>query len=169
MPLDAPVCTSRIFILAPSFHLPYWRNGTTRIAPVPGAPRGRRFCFSLLPLPALARVDHVEHAAKALAADATEARRNGLSDELKVQASARAKGEETLAPPVSTETAAAAATGSGIADGFTEQLAAASSQLSPFRDAIHVVKYALLCLALASIGLTLYAVWHRARIKAATG
>jgi lysozyme family protein len=117
----------------------------------------------------LARVDHVERAARAMAADAEQARRNGLPDDVKAQASARARAEHTLAPPVSTETAAAAATGSGLAAGITEQLGAATSQLSPFQDAIHVVKYALLALALASIGLTLYAAWHRARIKEATG
>jgi lysozyme family protein len=117
----------------------------------------------------LARVDHVENAAKAFALDAGAAHRNGLSDDLKVAASARAKSEDTATPPVSTETAAAAATGSGIAAGFTEQLSAATSQLSPFQDAIHVVKYILLGLALASIALTVFSVWHHARIKEATG
>ena len=117
----------------------------------------------------LARVDHVEHAAKAFAADAGQAERNGLTDDVKTLASARARAEETVAPPVSTETAAAAATGSGIAAGFTEELSAATSQLSPFQDAIHVVKYVLLTLALVSIGLTLYAAWHHAKVKEATG
>jgi lysozyme family protein len=117
----------------------------------------------------LARVDHVERAAKAFAADAEQAQRNGLADDLKAQASAKAKAEATAAPAVSTETAAAAATGSGIAAGFTEQISAATSQLSPFQDAIHVVKYILLGLALVSIGLTVYAVMHRAKIKEATG
>ncbi len=117
----------------------------------------------------LARVDHVEHAAKAMALDAAQAERNGLSDDLKAAATARAKAEDTVAPPVSTETAAAAATGSGIAAGFTEQISSMTSQLSPFQDAIHVVKYLLLGLALASIGLTVYAMWHRAKITEAAG
>jgi lysozyme family protein len=117
----------------------------------------------------LARVDHVERAAKAMAASAEHAQRNGLTDDVKVLASARAKAEDTTRPPVSTETAAAAATGSGIAAGVAEQLSAASAQLSPFQDAIQVVKYLLLGIAFASIGLTLYAIWHRAKVKEATG
>ena len=117
----------------------------------------------------LARVDHVERAAKAMAANAEHARRNGLTDDVKALASARARPEDTTHPPVSTETAAAAATGSGIAAGFAEELSAASTQLAPFQDAIHLVKYLLLAFAFASVGLTLYAMWHRARIKEATG
>jgi lysozyme family protein len=117
----------------------------------------------------LARVDHVEHAAKAMAHDAEQAQRNGLDDDLKAQASARAKAEDTAAPPVSTETAAATATGSGIAAGVTEQLGEMTSRLSPLQDAIHVVKYLLLGLALVSIALTIYAAMHRNRIKEATG
>lgn len=117
----------------------------------------------------LARVDHVERAAKAMAANAEHARRNGLTDDVKALASARARPEDTTRPPVSTETAAAAATGSGIAAGFAEELSAASAQLAPFQDAIHLVKYLLLAFAFASVGLTLYAMWHRARIKEATG
>lgn len=117
----------------------------------------------------LARVDHVERAAKAMAANAEQARRNGLTDDVKALASARARPEDTTRPPVSTETAAAAATGSGIAAGFAEELSAASAQLAPFQDAIHLVKYLLLAFAFASVGLTLYAMWHRAQVKEATG
>jgi lysozyme family protein len=117
----------------------------------------------------LARVAHVEKAAKAFAADAEQVRRNGLDDDLKAAASARARAEDTAPPPVSTETAAAAATGSGIAAGFAEQIGAATAQLSPFQDAVHVVKYLLLVLAFASVALTLYAMWHRAKLKEAIG
>src|SRR5712691_3235774 len=62
----------------------------------------------------LARVDHVERAAKEMAAfdgvqgAKAQPQRNGLSDDLKTQASARAKAEDVAAPPVSAETAAAA-------------------------------------------------------------
>jgi len=117
----------------------------------------------------LARVDHVERAAKAFAADAAQARRNGLSDDLKGAASARARAEDTVAAPVSTETAAAAATGSGLAAGFSEQIGSASTQLAPFGDAVHVIKYVLLALALAGVALALYAAWHRAKVREATG
>ena len=51
----------------------------------------------------------------------------------------------------------------------TDQLGQASAQLGPFADTIHVVKYLLLGIAAVSIALTLYAVWHRAKIKEATG
>jgi len=127
----------------------------------------------------LARVDHVERAAKAMAATAdlpAEARRaeagagrNGLSDELKVQASARSRAEDVAAPPVSAETAAAATTASGVGSGLTEQLAQTSSQLAPFQDTIRVVQYALIAVATVSLALTLYALWRRAKTREATG
>ncbi len=117
----------------------------------------------------LARVDHVERAAKAMAADARQAQRNGLSDDLKTAASARAKAEDTAAPTVSAETAAAATTASGIGSGLTEQLAQATTQLQPFQETLRIVQYALIAIALASLGLTLYALWRRAKIKEATG
>lgn len=135
----------------------------------------RRFYRALAQFPRygrgwLARVDHVEKAAKAMAlAGAEHARRYGLSDDVKLEASARARAEDTTAPPVSTETAAAAATGSGIAAGYTEQLSGLTDKLSPLQDAIHAVKYLLLGIALVSIGLTLYAVWHHGKVKEATG
>ena len=135
----------------------------------------RRFYRALAQFPRygrgwLARVDHVEKAAKAMAlAGAEHARRRGLSDDVKLEASARARAEDTTTPPVSTETAAAAATGSGIAAGYTEQLSGLTDKLSPLQDAIHAVKYLLLGIALVSVGLTLYAVWHRGKVKEATG
>lgn len=118
----------------------------------------------------LARVDHVEKAAHAMAASGVGApRRKGFSDELRAQASARAQAEATKEPPVSTEAGAAATTGAAVGAGLTDQIAAASSQLAPFQDAIQIVKYLLLGLAVASIALTLYAVWHGRRIREATG
>src|SRR5262249_38027756 len=117
----------------------------------------------------VAGVDDVERAAKVFAADAAQARRNGLSDDLKGAASARAKAEDTVAAPVSTETAAAAATGSGLAAGFAEQIGSASTQLAPFADAGHVVKYVLLALALAGGALAPYAAWQRAKVREAIG
>ena len=116
----------------------------------------------------LARVDHVERAAKEMVASAKPVR-NGLSDDLKAQASARAKGEDVATPPVSAETAAAATTASGIGSGLTEQLAQTTTQLQPFQDTIHVVQYALIGVALVSLTLTLYAFWRRAKVKEATG
>jgi len=116
-----------------------------------------------------ARVDHVERAAKVFASDAAQARRNGLSDDLKCAASARAKAEDTAAAPVSTETAAAAATGSGLAAGFAQEIGGASAQLAPLQYTLHIVKYVLLVLALAAIALALYGAWHRAKIREATG
>src|SRR5262249_3853804 len=115
----------------------------------------------------LARVDHVERAAKEMAASALP-QRNGLSDNLKAQASARAKAEDTAGPPVSAQTAAAATTASGIGSGLTEQLAQATTQLQPFQETIHVVQYVLIGIALISLGLTLYALWRRAKVKEAT-
>jgi hypothetical protein len=52
-----------------------------------------------------------------------------------------------------------------LADGLGQ----ASAQLSPFQDTINVVKYLLLGIAVVSIGLTLYALWHRNRVKEAAG
>ncbi len=117
----------------------------------------------------LARVDHVEHAAKAMAHDAEQAQRNGLDDDLRTQASARAKAEDTAKPPLSAEAGAATTTATVTGAGLAEELGQASEQLSPFQDAIHVVKYVLLAIAVVSIALTVYAVWRRNRIKEAAG
>jgi lysozyme family protein len=117
----------------------------------------------------LARVDHVERAAKALAASAAAPPRNGLNDELKAQATARARAEDTAAPPLAPATGAATTTGSVVAAGLAEQLGNASQQLAPFQDTIALVKYALLAIAVASIVLTLYGLAHDGKVKAATG
>jgi lysozyme family protein len=118
----------------------------------------------------LARVDHVEKAAKALAAAGAEAtQRGGLSDDLKAQASARAKPEDTARPPLSTEAGAAATTGTVIGASVTDTLGKAADQLGPFQDAIHVVKYLLLGIAVVSIALTLYAAWHGGKTREAAG
>ena len=109
----------------------------------------------------LARVNHVERAAKAMAADARQAQRNGLSDDLKTAASARAKAEDTAAPTVSAETAAAKSR--------NVTYYADPTQLQPFQETLRIVQYALIAIALASLGLTLYALWRRAKIKEATG
>jgi lysozyme family protein len=116
----------------------------------------------------LARVDHVERAAKAMAI-AGEARREGMSDDIQAQASARAKAEDTKTPTVSTEAAATAATGSTIAAGSADQLSTLTEKLTPLQDAIHVVKYILLGVALLSVFLTVYSIWHGRKLKEATG
>jgi len=120
----------------------------------------------------LARVDHVEKAAKAMALAGVEASaRGGLSDDLKSAASARAKAEDTARPPLSTEAGAAATTGTVIGAGVTDQLGqslqGAASQLGRFADTIHIVKYLLLGIAVISVVLTLYAAWHGARTREA--
>ena len=117
----------------------------------------------------LARVDHVERAAKAFAAAADQAQRAGLSDDLKAEASARAKAEDTVKPPLSAEAGAATTTATVTGAGLADQLGQASSQLAPFQDAIHVVKYALLGIALVTIALTMYGLWHRAKVEEAAG
>ena len=118
----------------------------------------------------LARVDHVEKAALAMAASGVGApRRKGFSDELRAQASARAQPEAVKAPPVSTEAGAAATTGAAVGAGLADHIATATSQLAPFGDAIATVKYLLLGLALASVVLTLYAAWHGRKVREATG
>jgi lysozyme family protein len=120
----------------------------------------------------LARVDHVEKAAKAMARAGVEATtRGGLSDDLKSAASARAKAEDTARPPLSTEAGAATTTGTVIGAGVTDQLGqsleGAASQLGPFADTIHIVKYLLLGIAVISVVLTLYAAWRGARTREA--
>lgn len=116
----------------------------------------------------LARVDHVEKAAQAMAvAGAEQVQRAGLSDDIKAQASARARAEAVKEPPVSTEAGAAATTGAAIGTGLADQLATASAQLAPFQDAIQTVKYLMLGIAVVSIVLTLYSVWHGRKIKEA--
>jgi lysozyme family protein len=118
----------------------------------------------------LARVDHVEKAAKAMAAAGVEATtRGGLSDDLKAEASARARAEDTARPPLSTEAGAATTTGTVIGASVTDTLGKATEQLGPFQDAIHVVKYLLLGIAVVSIVLTLYAAWHGAKTREAAG
>lgn len=117
----------------------------------------------------LARVDHVEHAAKAMAASVDQAQRAGLSDDLRAEASAKSKAEETAKPPLSAEAGAAATTATVTGAGLADQLGQASAQLSPFQDAIHVVKYLLLGIAVVTIMLTAYGLWHRAKIKEAAG
>jgi lysozyme family protein len=116
----------------------------------------------------LARVDHVEKAARAMALAGVEASaRGGLSDDLKSAASARAKAEDTVRPPLSTEAGAAATTGTVIGAGVTDQLGQAANQLGPFADTIHIVKYLLLGIAVVSVVLTLYAAWHGGRTREA--
>jgi lysozyme family protein len=118
----------------------------------------------------LARVDHVEKAAKVMAvagAHATE--RAPLPSELQQQATARAKAEHVQLPPISTEAGAAATTGAAAGGGLADQLAHASSQFAPFQDAIHMVKYIMLGIAVVSVVLTLYSVWYAQKIKEATG
>ena len=118
----------------------------------------------------LARVDHVEKAAKALvSAGAEDTHRGGLSDDLKSEASARAKAEDTAKPPLSTEAGAATTTGTVIGASVTDTLGKATEQLGPFQDAIHVVKYLLLGIAVVSIALTLFAAWHGAKTREAVG
>lgn len=135
----------------------------------------RRFYRALAQFPRygrgwLARVDHVEKAAKAMAASsADQVQRSGLSDDLKGEASARAKAEDTTQPPVSTETSATVATTSGICAGYTDQLNTLSDKLTPFQDAIHALKYVLVGVAFLSVALTLYALWHKGQVKEATG
>jgi lysozyme family protein len=117
----------------------------------------------------LARVDHVEKAAKAMAlAGVEETRRGGLSDDLRSEASARAKAEDTARPPLSTEAGAATTTGTVVGAGVSDQLGQAASQLGPFADTIHIVKYLLLGIAVISVVLTLYAAWHGAKTREAT-
>ena len=117
----------------------------------------------------LARVDHVERAAKAMAQRTLAPQRNGLHDELKAQATARARAEDTAAPPLAPATGAATTTGSVVAAGIAEQLGNASQQLSPFQDTIAIVKYALLAIAVVSIVLTIWGLAHDGKVKAATG
>jgi lysozyme family protein len=117
----------------------------------------------------LARVDHVEKAAKAMAAGEAEPKRNGLHDELRASATARAKAEETTPAPLAPATGAATTTGSVMAAGIAEQLTSASTQLAPFQDAITIVKYVLVAIAMMSIVLTIYGLAHDAKVKAATG
>ena len=118
----------------------------------------------------LSRVDHVERAAKAMARAGTEATtRGGLSDDLKVEASARAKAEDTAKPPLSTEAGAATTTGTVIGAGVSDQLGQAANELGPFADTIHVVKYLLLGIAVISVVLSLYAAWHGGRTREAAG
>jgi lysozyme family protein len=117
----------------------------------------------------LSRVGHVEKAAKAMAASTAAPQRNGLHDELKAQATAKARAEDTAAPPLAPATGAATTTGSVVAAGVAEQLGNAGQQLAPFQDTIAIVKYALLAIAVASIVLTLYGLAHGNKVKAATG
>ncbi len=56
-----------------------------------------------------------------------------------------------------------------IGASVTDTLGKASEQLCPFQDAIHVVKYLLLGIALVGIVLTLYAAFHAKRTQEATG
>ncbi len=56
-----------------------------------------------------------------------------------------------------------------IGASVTDTLGKASEQLGPFQDAIHVVKYLLLGIAVVSVVLTLYAAWHGATTREAAG
>ncbi len=116
----------------------------------------------------LARVDHVEKAAKAMAVTG-QSERNGLRDEVKAEASARAKAEDTAQPPMTPQTGAATTTGAVVTAGMAEQLGNATSQLSPFQDTIAIVKYLLLGIAVVTVALTLYGLAHHNKVKDATG
>ena len=67
------------------------------------------------------------------------------------------------------EAGAATTTGTVIGASVTDTLGKATEQLGPFQDAIHVVKYLLLGIAVVSIALTLFAAWHGAKTREAVG
>lgn len=116
----------------------------------------------------LARVDHVERCSKEIAAGYLEATRNGLNDELKTQASARAKAENAAKPPVSTETATTVATGSGIGGSILGKLQEVGSAFEPLRDSLQFVEYLLIALAVVSAGFAIYGMLHNKQTQEAT-
>jgi putative chitinase len=70
-------------------------------------------------------------------------------------------------PPVSTETAAGTSVGSMMGAGVTEKLQEATAQIEPLRETFRWVGYGLAAIALISVLLTLYALWHHNKVKAA--
>lgn len=116
----------------------------------------------------LARVDHVERAAKQIAVTGQEPVRRRMSDDLAAQATARAKAEDTKEAPITAETGAATTTVTTIGATAADTIGKATDQLSPVADAVSGIKYVLIVLTIASICLTVYAVWHSAKMKEAT-
>ena len=114
----------------------------------------------------LARVNHVERAAKEMAAGAQPIR-YGLSDDIRSLASARANGDDVVQPTVSVEAAASSAAGTTVAASAFDQVQQVAAQLAPLQDTIQVIKYALIVISVISAGLAIYAIWHKSNVKEA--
>ncbi len=115
----------------------------------------------------LARVDHVEHGSMEIAAGA-EATRGGLSDDLRAQATARARAEDTKTAPVSTSTAGSTSAAAGVLTGLVDKLHDLTNALQPYAGAIHSIEYMLVAVALVSAVFSIYGLIHDAKVKEAT-
>lgn len=111
----------------------------------------------------LARVDHVEKAAKAMTVHVDHATRNGLPDTLKKQASSRAQAEATKTPPISTEVA----TGGTVAS-LMAIIASIKTDLAGFIS-MPGVESALFGLTLVCAALSVFAWFYKRRVKEAVG
>lgn len=114
----------------------------------------------------MARTNHVERAANEIYATG-ETVRAPVADHLRDQASARAKAEDTAQPPATPEASGGVAGATGVAAGVADKLRDMSDQLSPFQGVFRFVEYALLAIAVVSVGFMLYGMWQRSRVKEA--
>lgn len=111
----------------------------------------------------MARVDHVEKAAEAMtSAPAESVVRNGLSDDLKASASARAKSEDVAQPPVTPEVASAGGIAAMAGGSLIAQIKGFSTELAAYVD-VPMVKNILAAAAVACVILTVYGFLHRAQ------
>lgn len=114
----------------------------------------------------LARTNHAEAAAMQIAASG-QAERVGLSDELRSLATARANAFAVVQPPMQPGTAGGLAGSSGIAAGLLNNLQDAASQLQPFQFSFQFVEYALVAIAIISVGFAIYGTVKQGQVKRA--
>lgn len=115
----------------------------------------------------LNRVRHVEKGALAMATGKTPSR-SGMDDDLKAQATARAKPEDTKKPPVSAGTATATTTASTVGSAVAEQLQQMSYQLSALSETLMIIQWLLVAIAVVSGGFAIYAIWQQHRTSEVT-
>ena len=113
----------------------------------------------------MARTDRVEKAALGMVSNKPYVEPVGEAwDQTK-----KAPPTEAAKPPVSKEVGTATTAGTSALSAILEQLQQLSTMLHPYQDTIRYVKYAVIGIAVVSAGLTIYAIWHNAKVKEAMG
>jgi lysozyme family protein len=116
----------------------------------------------------LARVDHVERAARAMTVvHPSTVQRVGFTDEVKAQASARANPDDVKEAAVSTGTSVGMTTGAGLAATLLPMIASTKTELATFAGQIGGVETILFVVTVAGIALAAYSQFHKRNVARA--